>query len=258
MDLLVDLGNTRLKWAVRASDALRFGRAVALAQPDWPVALGEAWVALPVPRAVAVAAVAGIEHADAVLRLARTRWPTVDIIEISTPTQACGVRNGYVEPARLGVDRFMAMIGARARHAGACVVAGAGTALAVDVLDAEGQHRGGAILPSVAQIERLVLQSTARVRVEHAGTVPATDWGRSTEDGLATGAWLAQAALIDRIAEDAHAQLGVMPRVLLHGGAAGDLIPRLRRTAELAPSLVFEGMALRLAELLAVRGTGHG
>jgi type III pantothenate kinase len=256
MDLLVDLGNTRAKWATHDAGGVRLGAAVAMAQVDWSQTLDRQWSALPAPRAVIVAAVASAEHARAIVRMARARFPDTECLALDTPAHACGVRNGYDDPVRLGVDRMLAMIGARARHAGPCVVAAAGTALAVDVLDAHGQHRGGAILPSAASMIQAVLRSTARVHATHEGTVPAEGWGRSTEDGLATGAWLAQAALIDRIASDACAQLGSVPRVFVHGGAASGLMPLLRCAAEAAPELVFEGMVLRVAERRAVKPNG--
>jgi type III pantothenate kinase len=86
-----------------------------------------------------------------------------------------------------------------------------------------------------------VLATTARVLPQ--GAAPPVALGRSTEEGLDSGCWLAAAALVDRVVDDASARLGEIPALLLHGGDSQAIAALLRHRAQLAPDLVLEGLA---------------
>jgi type III pantothenate kinase len=241
MDLLLDLGNTRLKWAWHDGAALRARGAVAHDEAGWADAFVAALRDGPVPTRAWLAAVGAealVEGTAAALRAAR---PDCALERVHSPAAGAGVVNAYAEPARLGVDRFLALVGARMRTPGAAVVAGCGTALAIDAIDAGGHHLGGAIAPGARRMRDAVLATTARVRPRGEG--PPAVFGRSTEEGLDAGCALAAAALVDRLVDEAAGRLGETPALLLHGGDAGALADRLRHRASLAPDLVLEGLA---------------
>jgi type III pantothenate kinase len=139
--LLVDIGNSRVKWA-------RWERGVLGAQSaavhagwspeDWR---RELFAGGAVDRVV-VASVAGPACRAALADA--TRDATGRTAEfVATDREAAGVRNGYADPGQLGVDRWVAVIGAWHRVRGACVVADVGTALTIDVVGADGRHHGG-------------------------------------------------------------------------------------------------------------------
>jgi type III pantothenate kinase len=240
MNLLLDLGNTRLKWAWHDGDALGARGALAHGEGDWLAQLQRAWRGGVAPEHVWLAVVGPEPVAAAVESVLASIWPEAALHRVISPAAGAGVVNAYAQPARLGVDRFLAMIGARGMLDTAVVVAGCGTALAIDLLDAEGRHHGGVIAPSPPRMREAVLHSTARVNAQPV-TVPG-ELGRSTEAGLESGCWLAAAALIDRIVDDAALQLGDLPQLLLHGGDAERIATLLRHRASLAPDLVLAGL----------------
>ena len=158
MNLLIDAGNTRVKWGLHDGAVWHARGAVPTATPE---ALEAALAVQPVPARVMGANVAGASVALAVGRLCaawkRTPGWLVPGIE------AGGVRNAYLDPTQLGPDRWAALIGARTLHTGAALVVTAGTATTVDVLTAEGVFRGGIILPGLELMRRALARDTARL-----------------------------------------------------------------------------------------------
>lgn len=161
------------------------------------------------------------------------------IVRPCTLPALAGLRIAYADPAALGVDRFLAMLGARARGSGPWLVVGVGTALTIDLIDVDGRHRGGRIAPSPA-LMRASLHARAAQLPETGGAL--RDFADNTPDALRSGCDGAALALIERARSDAEALLGAAPRLLLHGGGAVALGQR-PAAAEDAHSLVLDGMA---------------
>lgn len=243
--LLVDIGNTRIKWA--RCDAGRTARGQAAVHSGWRPADYARHLFRPARglNGMIVASVAGrrVNHAlaGAARRAGIATW------FVSVPRRAAGVTVGYAEPWRLGVDRFAALVGAHALFAGVplCVV-GVGTALTIDLLDARGRHRGGVIVPAPDLMVATLLEQTHGIRRRARGGAlrPRSLFGRSTRDGIELGARYAAAALIDRAVEEGSAVLGREPLVLLTGGGAGALRAQLRSRSVGVPDLVLKGLAV--------------
>ncbi|HEX8776568.1 MAG TPA: type III pantothenate kinase, partial [Rhodanobacter sp.] len=161
---------------------------------------------------------------------------------LRTPAEACGVRNAYAEPQKLGVDRFLAMVAARTDGLAPCVLAGVGTALTLDALAADGRHLGGLIAPGPRLMQQSLLGATAQVRPAHAGVI--VEAADNTADAVASGCWLAAAALIERFAARMAPVLGGAPALRLGGGDAEALLPLLATPAQLAQDGVLHGLAV--------------
>jgi type III pantothenate kinase len=240
MKLLVDVGNTRLKWATQDGAApLQRGGATAHGSEAPGAALEYAWRALQEIDAVWIASVVAPAQEQALADFVQARFGCAAQF-VRSPAQALGIRNAYAEPARLGIDRFLALAALQAAAPGARVLVGVGTALTVDALGADGVHRGGIIVAAPALMRTALLQATARVGVAD-GTWQALP--RSTADGVHSGALYAAAGAVDRFRAAAAAALGEMPRLDLTGGGAGELaalLPDARRHDD----LVLAGLAL--------------
>lgn len=242
--LLVDLGNTRLKFAVlRADGRVEAHGAVAHAEGAWP---GDWADALPRgPARAVVASVASPALRAEVMGALAGLCPLV--VRATTLPALAGLRVGYPDPSTLGVDRFLAMLGARRRDAGACLVVGVGTALTLDLVDASGHHHGGLIAPSPALMREALHARAAQLPAD--GGVFA-EFGLTTPDALRAGCDGAALALIERTRAAATARLGTTPHLFVHGGGAGALAG-LPADAIHAPSLVLDGLATWVGAVLA-------
>lgn len=236
---LFDLGNSRLKFARLRADG-GIGDVTALAHDDWSGAPDAA--ALPHGDVACVAAVAPSELRERLLAALRPRFGRVSTAR--TEPRWGELRIAYDRPEQLGVDRFLAMVAAHARG-GAALVVGVGTALTIDLVDAEGRHRGGRIAPS-PELMRAALHARVSQLPPDGGAYE--EFAGDTSDALASGCEGATLALVERSVSHAERMLGVHPRLLLHGGGAGFLHASLP-DAESAPALVLEGLARWAAQL---------
>ena len=234
---IFDLGNSRLKCALLNDDG-SLGAVHALGHDE--ARFGEALAALlPADAASAcLASVASPALTQTVVDVLASRFQRISIAR--TVAHLAGVRIAYAEPARLGVDRFLALLAAQARAPGAWLVAGVGTALTIDLIDGSGLHRGGRIAPS-PRLMRTALHEAAAQLSAHGGDY--LEFATDTQDALASGCDGAALGLIERSLREATQLLGETPGLLLHGGGADALAPHLPQALR-APSLVLEGLAL--------------
>jgi len=159
MKLVLDVGNTRIKWRMAEHE----GR-VAHAQEDWDTQLIESWQARAAPSAVFAGSVASEPLNQRVAECVRKLWPHLNTVWLHSQASCCGVRIQYTEPQRFGVDRFAALVAARAEFSDkAVIVVDAGTAMTVDVLDADGLHHGGLIMPGLRLLNSSLIHGTAQL-----------------------------------------------------------------------------------------------
>ena len=241
--LLVDIGNTRVKWAILRGTKL--GRMHAALHDGKPAAL-RALVrgASPVNDVVAVSvAGAPLERALATAVKQRFGFPPRFI---RSTRQAVGVRSGYRETWRLGADRWVGAIGAFAFARGAVVVANIGTALTIDAVTAAGKHLGGAIIPGPSTMIESLLAGTHGIRRRARGGVASTRslFAADTASALGAGATHAAAAFIDRAVAEAAAKMGARPVLVLTGGAAPALKAYIKSRVQVVPDLVLRGLAV--------------
>lgn len=244
MILLIDVGNTRVKWALLRG--VRLGRMRASVHGGKASVLESIVRRAPrsVTRVVAVN-VGGAKFERALRAAARERLGVKAEIVQST-RNACGVRNGYKETWRLGADRWVGVIGARAiARARSAVVANAGTALTLDAVSASGRHLGGAIAPGTHTMVAALIRGTNGIGRRARGLTASRRqlFAADTASALAAGAQYAAAALIDRAVDEAARELRAQPLLILTGGAAAGLKPLLRHKARFVPELVLRGLA---------------
>jgi type III pantothenate kinase len=242
--LLVDIGNTRIKWA--RFDGRRVAPARAAAHARWrPADYRRLFRSRPAIGRVLVSSVAGAKVNRALAAAARRAGAGIEFVAV--PRRGGGVRVGYLEPWRLGVDRFVAAVGAHRLFAGVPVwVVGVGTAMTLDLVDARGRHRGGAIIPAPALMVDTLFDRTAGIRRRsRGGSRGGTGlFGRSTRAAVSQGARYAAAALIDRAVEEGRVLVGRKPLVILTGGQAGAVRPLVESACVGVADLVLRGLAV--------------
>ncbi|GHA83786.1 type III pantothenate kinase [Cognatilysobacter bugurensis] len=238
---LFDLGNTRLKCAPLQNDG-RVGPVQAIAHTalDGADAMADALArALPPRIGVAhVASVASEAQRVALLDALTARCGRIGLAR--TQPRFAGLRIAYAQPQRLGVDRFLAMLGARAATPEAVLVCGVGTALTLDLVDAAGGHRGGRIAPSPTLMRESLHARAAQLPIEGGAY---REFADDTLDALASGCEGAALALIRDAQHAAQRTLGATPRLIVHGGGAAPLLSQLP-DAQFEPSLVLDGLAV--------------
>ena len=242
--LAIDIGNTRLKWAQYAAPypgaTLLSQGAVFLETID---NLAETdWAGLAAPASMLGCVVAG----EGVKRRVEEQLEIWDVEPrwVVSSAQACGVRNGYDHPNRLGVDRWVALIGARHRvlaqgPARPALVVMVGTAVTVDALDASGQFLGGLILPGFGLMLRALEMGTAGLK---APTGEVVGFPTNTSDALMSGGADAMAGAVERMHRKLLARTGQEPALIMTGGAAVKLAPITDLAFETVDSLIFEGL----------------
>jgi type III pantothenate kinase len=253
--LAIDIGNTRLKWAQYASPqpgaALLAHGAVFLETID---SLAETdWKALKAPASMLGCVVAG----DGVRHRVEEQLELWDIEPrwVVSTAHAGGVTNGYDHPGRLGVDRWVAMIGARHRvlAAGAprpALVVMVGTAVTVDALDQHGRFLGGLILPGFGLMLRALEMGTSGLK---APTGEAVDFPTNTSDALMSGGTDAIAGAVERMHRKLRVRTGMEPVLIMSGGAAVKLAPTVTDLkVEMADTLIFDGLLHLQAHRLAL------
>jgi len=239
MNLLIDLGNTRLKWALSSPEAL--GARGAFTHTDTSIAsvLEREWIALPPVRRIHVASVASLGLDTEIETFAQHRFGVAAEF-LRSPSSALGIHNAYPEPHRLGIDRFLALAAAHAASPRAQVIIGIGTAMTLDALDADGTHIGGWIVPSPALMREAVLARTARVGVSDGHL---TDFADNTADALHSGSLHAASGAVERFTANAARRFQTWPAVVVTGGGTDELAALLPG-AEKRPDLVLDGLAL--------------
>ena len=245
MKLLLDIGNTRLKWAYVADDCLlHVGEIVHRGQDAKQFA--EFVERLPEePVSVFAANVAGTRLGSTVAQAIDKRFGLP--VRFAVTDRECGpIRNGYEDISQLGVDRWAAIVGAYTHFGSAVCVVDTGTAVTVDLVDDGGQHLGGLIVPGLTVMRESLEQDTGNIKrfskksVEQAA---ATGFpGRDTASAVRQGTMTALVALIDFCVVALKTDADTEAELVLTGGDAPDLLAALNRPAVHKPLLVLEGL----------------
>lgn len=237
MKLLLDIGNSRLKWGL-----LNKGQWVAQGALDHDTAWDFEAI---LPPAGGLVSAAGVNVAGPAMaaRVEAALAPWQVLVRWVLPAAECaGVCNGY-DPKQLGADRWAAVLGASRRHSGAALVVTAGTATTIDLLTDERVFLGGLIIPGVDLMKRALAGNTAQL--PFADGVPAEVPTR-TVDAIHMGCLHAQAGAIERMFRRLAGQR--QPVCLLNGGAGPLIAPMLDLPVVLADNLVLDGVAVAIGE----------
>ena len=233
--LLIDQGNTRLTWLFARDGRIREETA---GQGDFEAfrqAMGAA-----APGRVLFSSVAGAEAVESVKAFSETAWG-LQAERLESRAEQGGVRNAYAEPGTLGVDRWLAIVGAVDRYGKPLLIWDLGTATTLDAVDEHGNHLGGMILPGPETMLRSLSRDT-KLNVPGGLESAAMQAGKNTADAIRNGVLTAQIGALHQFLENITPRVDGEPRLVITGGAAESVIPSLEFEFQHDPWLVFRGM----------------
>jgi type III pantothenate kinase len=237
--LLIDLGNTRVKWVWARGRTLETDRA---GRGDIAALAGACRADHTArPDAVLLSSVAGAALTREVEDLCLACWG-IEARSLQSRAEQGRVRNAYGEPARLGVDRWLAIVGAVETYGAPLIVWDLGTATTLDAVDADGRHLGGWIVPGPLTMLRSLRRWTQLPVPDDLQDAGAAQPGKSTAECIARGAVAAQVGALMQLISDLSDRGVANPRLIVTGGAAGTLLPSLDLAHVHDPWLVFRGM----------------
>jgi type III pantothenate kinase len=251
MILLLDIGNTRIKWAQALNGTLTPQQSLLhrdVATATWTKQLFRERFR---PARLLVSNVAGDDMAATIRSEAERNWHVRPEFA-TTSASAAGVTHAYRQPSSHGVDRWLAVIAARHMTASAACVIDAGTAVTIDVVDARGLHLGGVIIPGIRMMVDSLLTRTSDIGRKARGAAARVMtrkqlgmFASDTAQGIENGALFAIAAAADRGVEElARAMKGDRPGVYLTGGDAERIRALMMTDAQVVPDLVLRGLAV--------------
>ena len=240
MNLLADIGNTRVKWACADAKTLFGHGAFTYTRDTLSELLRRNWGGLERPEQVCFASVAGAGVTAQVHEFVRSAWE-LEARQAVTEKERGGLRNAYDDVAAMGVDRWLAMLAAWSRYKKPLCVIDCGTALTVDIILGDGQHAGGFILPGLSLAAAALARETHGIsgRREQA---PQLEYGRSTAACISNGFAFALAGLLDRCSGKTREEQGVELLSIITGGAAQQALSLLPGRHIHEPHLVLQGL----------------
>lgn len=242
--LLLDVGNTRVKWGIGEDHEIHHTGHIAQERIR-EQGLGVLTTRL--PRTVDAVIAGNVAGQTFGTRLAGVigAHTGCDLKFVTTTRSAAGVTNGYTQPRRLGVDRWLALIGAWTEVKGACLVVDAGTAVTIDALDGQGAHLGGQILPGTQLMAVALASNTAEIPPTAQGKAEKFEglevFAKNTRAAVQSGSLAAVSGAVLRALQSLRA-VERKAALVLTGGDAPRILAALRETPRHRPHLVLHGL----------------
>jgi len=233
----IDAGNTRIKWRARSEQSTQ-SRGVVINQ-DIESCL-KALNQISVLSKIRVSSVADMNIVKRIAEYSSQRNCT--FIEAKTEKNSAGVTCGYSDPSTMGVDRWLAAVAAYNRFRSPCIIIDAGTTITIDIINDDGEHLGGYILPGLEMARKAILAGTKGVKLsilddKHSKNLSP---GKSTEQCVVRGEFLMLKSLIESIVK------GLIDRkkaeIIVTGGNSQNLVTILDGSIHFEPDLVLDGL----------------
>lgn len=256
VSLLLDVGNTRVKWGFVRAGLYEYSGSVPLAGLSVDQFLQQVSPDGVKPQSVIMSAVGDGDWLK-LLRFTLTHVWSARLVEVVAEKERDGLINGYAQAGRLGTDRWCALLGAWRSSSEAVCVVDSGTALTMDVVNHGGEHLGGLIVPGLGMMRDCLKQGTAKVgsslqQDAASDAVPVGVLGRNTEQCVVGGSLWTLAAGVERLRLQAVDLVGGPMRCVITGGDAQQLLPLLSGDWEWVPDLVLRGLLAYTDEKIVV------
>ena len=239
MNLLIDIGNTRLKWALHTKNIVDKSTALMHHQANFIPQLENTWQPLEKPNIVVISSVSTDSLKIKIVALLKNLWD--DDIQIIIPysTDALfGVKNSYLHPEQLGIDRWLSLIACHHHYSNAAWIVDCGTAITVDFIDKQGVHHGGLISAGLNLMKASLSKNTAALTFSEKEST--LKLATQTDSAIFNGTLYAAIGLIEHVVKSRQPQAVL----ILTGGDAQLIASYLSFSAIVDPNLVLKGLAI--------------
>ena len=254
--LLVDAGNSYLKWATLDGDALSSQQSIPY-EKEAPIdrlreLIGHNREGCD---ALIMVSVLGDDFCEKSQKIADAKG--LKLVIVKSQSQLVGIKSAYKEPRKLGSDRLVAMVAAHQltiMNSGkpqAFIVIDTGTATTIDAVDESGQHLGGVIMPGLSLCSESLLDNTEQLSLwnnEDTKFIPDC-FSKETSSAIASGCLLGLAGGIDSICDKMEKEINknsganiVQVKKIICGGAASALLPHMQSTVLWQENLIMLGL----------------
>jgi type III pantothenate kinase len=241
MKLLVDIGNSRVKWACITEEGLTDGAYFERSKSGIKAALNKHWKNLTDIESIYVSNVAGEKIAKQLTEWAQKKWQLEPNFIVSE-SKRFGVTNAYEQPEKLGVDRWLGLIAARQHARVATCTIDCGTAITVDVITRNGEHQGGLILAGLGLIRSSLISNTDAL-TESVDETEIKTLATNTYSAIQVGSLYSITATLEQLIADLKEQFDNRIRFIITGGDAEQLLKMLPENVAHYPDLVLKGLA---------------
>jgi type III pantothenate kinase len=246
--ILIDLGNTCLKWAIKTEQGISNSHSIYYQHQDFQILLEQAWGLLEIDQVV-LASVAEESLNTMIIEFARLKW-NIETAVLKTGLEACGLRNHYATPLLLGVDRWAAAVAAWIQYQSPLCLVSCGTALTSDIIDEAGCLVGGTISPGLSFMCQSLSQRAAQLKsfdqnfFKMGETYSPVLEAKDTLSAMQNGALLMSIAFLNQTVETLWQKYGTAMRFIIRGGDAIFLLPHLKSSFLYQEDLVLQGIDL--------------
>ena len=237
--LLIDIGNTQVKWLLGQQLGQKPLQRLNRSENCFSE-LARMWGRLDPVDVVVIANVTDPQFTKEIISVCESLWPQVRCLNAVSRKTSHGVTNNYLEPEKLGVDRWLGLIASWVQYSKPLIVVDCGTAITVDVLNQHGQHLGGLIVPGLTLMQHSLAKNTFALSKSHTSFKPTL--ANATASGMANGTLLAAAGLVEKVVSDLKQTEAELFQLILTGGDASQLKHAINRPCVLDPELIFKGL----------------
>lgn len=238
MKLLIDLGNTRLKWCTVEAGELSPVQALVYAEIAQERQLRTVFSSLGDLDSVLVSSVLADDRTRVIFNELTEILPA-PLSLVQCEEHKLGVRFAYEDMSQMGVDRYLGLIAARRQTQACCCVVSCGTATTLDVLDGDGLHQGGLIMPGAGLMIDALLAGTDRIR---SGEGELVSLASTTEDGVFSGCYHLLSQGLESLLRQQRQIYGNHMQFIFTGGNAETISRMMTLPVQLRPELVMQGL----------------
>jgi type III pantothenate kinase len=240
MNVLIDIGNTRIKWCVEENGRLSKAQAIEYKQADITTEIQYHWFKLDTPNFLAVSSVGAKHVSKQIIEIAKKIWPKINVFVAKSSVCCCSVTNAYQQPEKLGIDRWLGLIALHHYYPGNSCIVDCGTAITIDLIDEQGQHLGGVISPGLQLMRQSLCQGAEDLLSISILQDDSQGLSNNTESAIYAGTLYAVAGLIEKVKNDCHLD----GTIVLTGGDAKLLTEYLDFKLIVDPDFVLKGLSL--------------